>query len=99
MMASILLAPIKNTIRRDFNSSKSNTIMLSDLHSVDKNCGIDSDAGISISTLREDFIWIDESEEKTMAKVLEQEIQDRFKPFDMQTFDVDAKVFWLKVQR
>jgi hypothetical protein len=62
MMASILLAPIKNTIRREFTSSKSNTIMLSDLHSVNKNCGIDSDAGISISTLREDFIWIDESE-------------------------------------
>jgi hypothetical protein len=30
--------------------------MLSDLHSVDKNCGIDSDAGISISTQRKDFI-------------------------------------------
>jgi hypothetical protein len=57
-----MLAPIENTIRREFMSSKSNIIMLSDLHSVDKNCGIDSDAGISISTLREDFIWIDESE-------------------------------------
>ncbi len=41
-------------------------------------------------------LWIDESKEKTMAKVLEQEIQDQFKPFDIQTFDVDAKIFWLK---
>ncbi len=62
MMASIMLAPIKNTIRRDFTSSKNNTIMISDLHSVKKNCGIDFDAGISISTLREDFIWLDQSE-------------------------------------
>jgi hypothetical protein len=63
MMASVFLAPIKNTIKRDFISKKCNAVMLSDRHSVDKNCGIDSDAGISISTLREDFIWIDESDE------------------------------------
>ena len=63
MMASCFLAPIKNTIKRDFVSKGCNAVMLSDLHSVEKNCVIDSDAGISISTLREDFIWLDESEE------------------------------------
>ncbi len=36
--------------------------MAANLHSIHKNCGIDSDAGMSISTLRDDFIWIDESE-------------------------------------
>ncbi len=63
VMASCFLAPIKNTIKRDFVSKKCNAVMLSDLHSVEKNCGIDSDAGISISTLREDFIWLDETDE------------------------------------
>ncbi len=57
-----MLAPIRNTIRRDYKSSKSDTIMVANLHSVEKNCGIDSDAGISISTLREDFPWIDDSD-------------------------------------
>jgi hypothetical protein len=38
-------------------------IMAADLHSVHKNCGIDSDAGVSISTIREDFAWLDESRE------------------------------------
>ncbi len=38
-------------------------VMAVNLHSVDKNCGIDSDAGVSISTLRKDFAWIDESKE------------------------------------
>ncbi len=37
-------------------------VMAADLHSVHKNCGIDSDAGMSISTLKEDFIWIDETD-------------------------------------
>ncbi len=37
--------------------------MATNLHDVNKNCGIDSDAGISISTLRDDFAWIDESDE------------------------------------
>ncbi len=36
--------------------------MAANHHSVHKNCGIDSDAGMSISTLRDDFIWIDESD-------------------------------------
>jgi hypothetical protein len=37
--------------------------MAADLHSVHKNCGIDSDAGVSISTMRKDFAWLDESAE------------------------------------
>ncbi len=61
MLASCLLAPIKNTIKRDF-MPKGNVVMAGNLHSVHKNCGIDSDAGISISTIREDFAWLDESE-------------------------------------
>ena len=60
LLASCFLAPIQNRIRRDFKPGKS-VLMATNLHSVDKNCGIDSDAGISISTLREDFAWIDES--------------------------------------
>jgi len=63
MLAACMLAPIKNTIRRDYKASRSDTVMVADLHSVEKNCGIDSDAGISISTLTEDFLWIDDSEE------------------------------------
>jgi hypothetical protein len=61
MLASCMLAPIRNTIKRDFMTKGSDTIMVANLHSVEKNCGIDSDAGISISTLREDFPWIDDS--------------------------------------
>ena len=63
MLAACMLAPIRNTIKRDYKITESNTVMVADLHSVEKNCGIDSDAGISISTLAEDFLWIDESEE------------------------------------
>ena len=62
MLASCLLAPVRNTIKRDF-ITKGSVVMAVNLHSVDKNCGIDSDAGVSISTLRTDFAWIDESEE------------------------------------
>ena len=62
LLASCFLTPIQNRIRRDFKPGKS-VLMSTNLHSVDKNCGIDSDAGISISTLREDFAWIDESPE------------------------------------
>ncbi len=59
LLTSCFLAPVRNTIRRDFVFSKINTIMVADLHSVEKNCGIDSDAGISISTIEGDFLWID----------------------------------------
>jgi hypothetical protein len=62
MLASCFLAPVKNRIRRDFKPGKS-VLMATNLHSVHKNCGIDSDDGISISTLRDDFAWIDESSE------------------------------------
>ena len=62
MLASCLLAPVRNTIKRDF-ITKGSVVMAVNLHSVDKNCGIDSDAGVSISTLRTDFAWIDESTE------------------------------------
>ena len=57
------MAPISNTIRRDFKPKGGIRVMASNLHDVDRNCGIDSDAGISISTLREDFAWTDESVE------------------------------------
>jgi hypothetical protein len=63
MLAACMLAPIKNTIRRDYKASRNDTVTVADLHSVEKNCGIDSDAGISISTLPEDFLWIDDSAE------------------------------------
>jgi hypothetical protein len=63
MLAACMLAPIRNTIKRDYKSANSDTVMVADLHSIEKNCGIDSDAGISISTLREDFPWIDESDQ------------------------------------
>ncbi len=38
-------------------------VMAANSHSVEKNCGIDSDAGVSISTMREDFAWLDDSKE------------------------------------
>jgi hypothetical protein len=63
MLAACLMTPISNTIRRDFKPKGGISVMASNLHDVNKNCGIDSDAGISISTLREDFAWIDESDE------------------------------------
>ena len=63
MLASCLMAPISNTIRRDFKPKGGMIVMTTNLHDVNKNCGIDSDAGISISTLRDDFAWIDESDE------------------------------------
>jgi hypothetical protein len=62
MLASCFLAPVKNKIKRDF-MPREGIVMATDLHSVHKNCGIDSDAGISISTMREDFAWLDESME------------------------------------
>jgi hypothetical protein len=62
MLASCFLAPVRNTIKRDLVVSGS-IVMAANLHSVEKNCGIDSDAGVSISTMREDFAWLDESRE------------------------------------
>ena len=57
------MAPITNTIRRDFKPKGGVSVLAANLHDVDRNCGIDSDAGISISTLRDDFAWIDDSVE------------------------------------
>jgi hypothetical protein len=57
MLASCFLAPVRNTIKRDLVVSGS-IVMATDLHSVHKNCGIDFDAGVSISTMREDFAWL-----------------------------------------
>jgi hypothetical protein len=37
--------------------------MKTNLHDVTRTCGIDSDAGMSISTLADDFIWLDKSPE------------------------------------
>jgi hypothetical protein len=54
ILAACFLAPVKNLIKRDF-TTKNGIVLATDLHSVHKNCGIDSDAGISISTMREDF--------------------------------------------
>ncbi len=62
ILAACFFALIKNTIRRDF-TPMNGIVLAADLHSVHKNCGIDSDAGISISTMREDFAWLDESKE------------------------------------
>ena len=63
MIASVLLAPVRNTITREYVVDEEAIVMASSLHSVDRNCGIDSDAGISISTIRSDFpLWIDDSD-------------------------------------
>jgi hypothetical protein len=62
MLASCFLAPIANTIKRDYRPS-GEIVMASNLHDVKSNCGIDSDAGMSISTVRSDFAWLDESDE------------------------------------
>ena len=62
MLASCFLAPVRNTIKRDLVVGGS-IVMAANLHSVYENCGIDSDAGVSISTMREDFAWLDESSE------------------------------------
>lgn len=49
---------------RELNLKSNPFVFATNLHSVHKNCGIDSDAGISISTMRSDFpLWLDESME------------------------------------
>jgi hypothetical protein len=58
-----MLAPFRNTILRSNSSSKA-IVMSSNLHDVNTTCGIDTDAGMSISTLREDFpCCLDESDQ------------------------------------
>jgi hypothetical protein len=62
LLASVCLALIRNTIPREIIHDAGSIVMKASLHAIDKNCGIDSDAGISISTLKSDFpLWIDES--------------------------------------
>ena len=67
MMAAFFVAPVMNTIPREQLNHKA-TMMASYLHSVDQNCGIDTDAGMSISTLRKDFIWL-KNDAATMRKL------------------------------
>jgi hypothetical protein len=59
-LAPFFLAPCMNRIPRHPVHNK-NIVMAINLHEVDKTCGIDSDAGMSISTLESDFIWLDRS--------------------------------------
>ena len=60
IMAPFLLAPCVRTLPRN-PVLKKNVILATKLHDVDKTCGIDSDAGMSISTLEGDFLWLDRS--------------------------------------
>jgi hypothetical protein len=61
-LAKVLLAPCSNLLPRNpIVCKEKNVVMASKLHDVDNTCGIDSDAGMSISTLRSDFIWLDSS--------------------------------------
>ena len=63
ILAACMLAPVKNTIPRN-RAIKGNTVMASNLHDVETTCGIDTDAGMSISTMRDDFpCCLDESVE------------------------------------
>jgi hypothetical protein len=66
IMAPFLLAPCTRLLPRNPVGRK-NVIMTTNLHNVDETCGIDSDAGMSISTLEEDFIWLDKSIEATSS--------------------------------
>jgi len=59
-IAPFLLAPCVNMIPRN-PVSKGSVILVANLHNVHKTCGIDSDAGMSISTLEDDFIWLDKT--------------------------------------
>jgi hypothetical protein len=60
MLAPFMIASYSNVIPRN-PVSKRVTIMATNLHDVNTTCGIDSDAGMSISTLAEDFLWLDKS--------------------------------------
>ena len=61
-LAKVLLAPCSNLLPRNpIVCQEKNVVMAAKLHDVDNTCGIDSDAGMSISTLRSDFIWLDSS--------------------------------------
>jgi hypothetical protein len=68
MVASCFLAPVFNTIPRA-PSSCGPIVFATNLHNVEKNCGIDSDAGMAISTLIEDFSLGLDSSERAMASL------------------------------
>jgi hypothetical protein len=59
-IAPFLLALCVNLIPRN-PVGNGNVVLATNLHDVNKTCGIDSDAGMSISTLEDDFIWLDRS--------------------------------------
>ena len=63
MVARCFMAPMTNTIPRS-PASFGPIVLKASLHNnVKKSCGIDSDAGMSISTMRDDFpLWLDNSE-------------------------------------
>ncbi len=60
MLAPFMIASYANVIPRN-PVSKKVTVMATNLHDVNTTCGIDSDAGMSISTLAEDFLWLDKT--------------------------------------
>jgi hypothetical protein len=67
LMARCWMSPVLNTIPRTLQISKP-IVLASSLHNVKRNCGIDTDAGLSISTLREDFpLWLDTSQKALTA--------------------------------
>ncbi len=68
MVASCFLAPIWNTILRT-PSSCGPIVFATNLHNVKENCDIDSDAGMSISTMIEDFQLGVDSSERAMASL------------------------------
>ena len=61
-VVTALLAPSPRTIPR-WTQSGSNPCLVIKLHDVDNNIGVDSDAAVSISCFRDDFLWLDESED------------------------------------
>jgi hypothetical protein len=63
ILAACLLAPARNTIKRTLRD-KGSLVLSTKLHDVNSTCGIDTDAGMSINTMIEDFpCGLDESEE------------------------------------
>jgi hypothetical protein len=67
LMPRCWMSSVVNTIPRTLQISKP-IVLASSLHNVKNNCGIDTDAGLSISTLREDFpLWLDKSQKALRA--------------------------------
>jgi len=68
MVARCFLAPVFNTIPRT-PSGCGPIVFATNLHNVENNCGIDSDAGMSISTLIGDFPLGIDSSDRAMASL------------------------------